>query len=119
MIYYEYEIMKEFLELLKSSELNDEQKMKMLECVETEKAATRTQKDRFCLYYGLNRDGKKDMNYAQIARIYNCTLPAVKYSIISMKKRLRKNNKNIKIIEEILEEYKSSFGGKYKNEKEN
>ena len=119
MIYYEYEITKELLELLKSSKLNNKQKMKMLECVENEETATKKQKERFCLFYGLNRNGKKDMNYTQIAKIYNCSSTAVKYSIISMRIRLRRNNKNIKIIEEILEEYKSNLGGKYKNEKEN
>lgn len=98
-------IMKELLELMKNSKLSDSQKLKIMNLVDQEETATKKQKERFKLFYGLNVNGEKYMNLSQISKISGCTCPAIKSSILAMKRKLLKYEKEFSIIENIVNEF--------------
>ena len=98
----------ELLELLLQGKLNNSEKLKIIELVEHVEKATETQIERFSLYYGLNVNGKKPLNLVQIAKIYGCTVEAIRYSVNSMKRKILKytdSNENL-LIKNIIKECK-------------
>lgn len=99
-------ILNDLLKLMRDSRLNDFQKLEIVNLIEQETTATEIQKDRFKLFYGLNKDGKKDMKFTQIARMYGCTAPAIRSSVFAMKCKLLKYEKEFSIIENIVNECK-------------
>lgn len=102
-------IMNELLELMKNSRLNNSQKIQIINLVEQEKTATKKQKERFMLFYGLNKNGEKDMNFTQISKIYNCNIAAIRSSVFAMKCKLLKYEEKFSIIEDIVNECKKEM----------
>lgn len=98
----------ELLELLLKGKLNDNEKAKIIKLLDQDKTATENQIERFSLYYGLNTNGKKPLNFTQIAELYGCSVEAIRYSVYSMKRKLLKytDSKENLVIKNILKECK-------------
>ncbi len=99
-------ILNDLLKLMRDSRLNDSQKLEVVNLIEQEKTATEIQKDRFKLFYGLNKDGEKAMKFTPIAQIYGCTAATIRSSVFAMRDKLLKYEKEISIIENIVNECK-------------
>lgn len=99
-------IINELLELMKNSRLNKNQKLKIMNLVKEEKTATRVQKERFMLLYGLNKNNRKNMKIVQIAKLYRCTPSAIRGSVFAMRCKLLKYDEEFSIIENIVNKCK-------------
>lgn len=101
-----YLIVNKLIELMKISKLDTKQKIKIMNLVNKNEKATENQKERFCLFYGLNVNGRKNMKLIQIANLYGCSYHAIKDSIIGMKRNLVKysEEKDLLIIKKIVNE---------------
>lgn len=100
-------IVDELLKLAKKSQIDSNEKKELLEIVEALGKGTETQKTRFILYYGLGERGMDFVTYDKIAKLYGCTTSAVTCSIISLKNKLKRINKDdMKVIERIVNKHK-------------
>lgn len=96
------------LELMRASRLNKNQKIKIMNLIDKQEGATENQKERFCLYYGLNTNDRKNMSITNIANLYDCTYSAIKFSISAMERKMvnRISEQDIVIIKTIIDECK-------------
>lgn len=94
------------LELAKKSKLNNNQKNKIVQIVENMDNVTETQRERFIMYYGLNTNGLDFKNMKKIAKIYKCTISAIRISIVSVRNKLVRLNEGFEVIEQVLNECK-------------
>ena len=72
-------IINELLLLAKNDLLNDEEKKKVLNIINSFKQRSDKQIERFILYYNLNDDG--NYNYSKLAKKYNCSLSSIRTSV--------------------------------------
>ncbi len=80
----------ELLELLRKGKLNNNQRAKLMDLIDEDDTATENEKERFMLYYGINKNGRKPMKFKQIAQIYGCSDAAIRNSVYSMKRKFLK-----------------------------
>lgn len=69
-----------FLNSLRENEIEENQKNKFFDFIESLKIGTKLQKRRFCLYYNIDEKEKK-LSYTEISKKERCTSDAVAYSI--------------------------------------
>lgn len=100
-------IIASLLELTKESKLNNNQKKKIINIVENMNFATETQKERFMMYYGLSENGIKSRNFTEIAKMYGCTVSAVRFSVVTVKNKLSRLNEEFEEIEKIVNSFES------------
>lgn len=98
------EIVNKLIRIMEKSELNSEQKKRIVKVVKNLEMATEIQKERFILFYGLDDNGSKIRTLKQIAEKYNCTTNAIRVSVVTVKNKLSRLEKNVKIIENIVQE---------------
>lgn len=101
-------IIDSLIELAKKSKLNNNQKKRILNLVESLGIATELQKERFILYYGFNTNGKDFRNLNKIAKSYGCTANAVRSSVVSLRNKLSRLKEEFEIIEQVVNECKDS-----------
>lgn len=89
----------EILSFAKKSKLNDEQKNRLLDFINSLNNITETQKERFIMYYGIGKYNPKKLT--EIANIYGTTINAIRCSVVSVRNKLIRVKENINIIEEI------------------
>lgn len=94
-------IVKKLIHLLSNDKLNETQKMKLLKAIKSMQIATEIQKDRFILFYGLDKDRQK---YKEIAQKYDCSYTAVRSSILETKNKLSRVENLMDTIKEIVDE---------------
>ncbi len=99
-------LMDKLQELMENSRLNKSQKIEIMNLVDRQERATKNQKERFCLYYGLNANNIENMTITKIANLYGCTYSAIKFSISSMRRKIvnYSNERDISIIKRIVDE---------------
>ena len=56
------------------------------------KNTTDIQKDRFISFYGLDKNSDKGQTLGEIAEKYNCSITAIRCSVISVKNKLSRLN---------------------------
>lgn len=99
----------EFLKYIRKKNISIKNKEKLYLIVIGIKDRTDIQKNRFLLYYGLmpNQD-KKKLRLADISNMYNCTINAVRNSILRMTGAVvrMKNEEKQKLILEIIKNEK-------------
>lgn len=95
------------LELMKESEFSYNHKEKIRTIIDNEKTATKIEKERFKMYYGLNMD--KKVNITQIAKQYGCSYSAVRFSITNIRRKLitHLGDQERSIIKNIIKIYKT------------
>ena len=101
----------ELLELMKKSKLTKSQKISIMQIVDEQEKATENQRERFCLYYGLNVNDRKNMGFKQIAELYGCSYNAIRNSISSMRRKIINYSSNQKflIIKKIVDDCKEGM----------
>ena len=72
-------IVNELLLLAKNNLLNDEEKEKVIDIINSFKQKTDKQIERFILYYNLNDD--RNYNFCELAKIYNCSVSSIRTSV--------------------------------------
>lgn len=92
------------IELAKNSKLNDNQKNKIVEILDNMDILTETQRERFIMYYGLNTNGLDFRNMAKIAKIYKCSVSAVRLSLVTVRNKIVRLDEEFRIIEEVVNE---------------
>lgn len=92
------------IKLAQTSKLNNEQKDRIAEIIDNMDILTEIQKDRFIMYYGLNTNGIDFRTYIKIAKIYRCSVSAVRLSVVTVKQKLVRLEEEFKIIEDIVKE---------------
>lgn len=92
------------IKLAKTSKLNNEQKDRIVKILDNTDILTETQRERFIMYYGLNTNGLDFRNLEKIAKIYKCSISAVRLSIVTAKNKISKLEDEFKIIEEVVDE---------------
>lgn len=97
-------IVNNLLALAKQSKLNYKQKSKILKIIKNLSIATEKQKERFIIYYGLDDNGVRISNLTAIAKLDGCTMSAVRSSVISIKNKLTRLDKEFEIFKEIIGE---------------
>lgn len=91
--------------LLEKDILTDYKKQKILEIVINMKDATDMQKERFVLYYGLDKKQKRIHNASKIAELQNCTSSNIRQSINNIKlKIVRLPDEQIETIRKIIKQ---------------
>ena len=76
-------IIQRLIKILKENKLNDIHKDYVCELVLNTKK-TKQQADRFYMYYGLGIYKDKSKTMIEISKHYNCTVPAIRGSIMSV-----------------------------------
>ena len=96
------EIMDNLLLFAQKESLNEKQKKAFLKIVKELPKGTNLQKERFIMYFGLDKTkGKRK----KICEIYNCTASAVRESVMSIRNLLmRMPNEKIEMLQKIMEE---------------
>lgn len=93
------------ISFLEEKILNDIQKQQLFDIVMNMKETTLLQKERFILYYGLDREKIKIHSCSQIAKIQNCTSSNIRQTINKIKSRfIRLSDEEIDKIREIIKE---------------
>ena len=69
-----------FLNSLRENEIEENQKNKFFDFIESLKIGTKLQKRRFCLYYNFDKEENK-LSYTEISKKERCTSDAAAYSI--------------------------------------
>lgn len=95
------------VDLIKESKLDSDQITKIINIINNLSIATENQKKRFMMYYGLNTNGIKSKNFTEIAKIYGCTVSAIRCSVITVKNKLSRLNEEFDIIEEIVNSFEN------------
>ncbi len=63
------------------------------------------QKERFIMYFGLDKTKGKRKKICEMSKIYNCTASAVRESVMSIRNLLmRMPNEKIEMLQKIMEE---------------
>ena len=103
-------LINELVGLMQNSILTKNQKLEIMELIDRQDKASENEKERFCLYYGLNINNRKNMTYNQITSLYGCSYNAVKYSILNMKRKLINylEDQDIVIVKKIINECKKN-----------
>lgn len=101
-------LVNKLLKLAKTSKLSNNQKKIILTIVESLDNVTEIQKRRFILYYQLNTQNKKKSTLSSIGKFYGCNKNAIRASVIRVKSKLKRLNKEIKTIEEIVKKHENS-----------
>ena len=101
----------ELLELMKKSKLTKSQKISIMQIVDEQEKATENQRERFCLYYGLNVNDRKNMGFKQIAELYGCSYNAIRNSISSMRRKIinYSSDQEFLIIKKIVDDCKEGM----------
>ena len=87
--------------------LNDTQRQQLFDIVINMKETTLLQKERFILYYGLDKDKAKIHSCSKIATIQNCTSSNIRQAINKIKSRfIRLSDEEIDQIREIIKNEK-------------
>jgi len=87
--------------------LNDTQRQQLFDIVINMKETTLLQKERFILYYGLDKDKAKIHSCSKIATIQNCTPSNIRQAINKIKSRfIRLSDEKIDQIREIIKNEK-------------
>lgn len=112
-------IREELLELLSKGKFNNSQKAKIMDLIDKDATATENEKERCMLYYGLNKNNRKPLNYKQIAQIYGCSDSAIRNSVYSMKRKLLKytDTKENLIVKKIINECRMEMNNSGKKNK--
>ena len=99
-----------FLKEIRKRNVNIENKRNLYNIITTLKSRTDNQRRRFALYYGLAINENKALSLTEIAKLDNCSVPAVRSSIV----RIRNTIPMIKGIEKerILQIIKDMEEGK-------
>lgn len=98
----------ELLELLKANRLNDTQKGKIYELVNSLTNRTEKQKERFFRFYNLLDGENQNYRLCDMAKYYNCTPDCIRTSVGRIRNGLiNTSEENMAIIENILKEYHS------------
>ncbi|MBP3596892.1 MAG: hypothetical protein J6J60_05800 [Clostridia bacterium] len=98
------EIVSTLIKLAENSKLNNEQKDRIVEILDNMDIITETQRERFIMYYGLNTNGLDFRTLDKIARIYECSTSAVRFSVVTVKQKLVRLEDEFKIIIDIVKE---------------
>ena len=97
------EIMDNLLLFAQKESLNEKQKKAFLKIVKELPKGTNLQKERFIMYFGL--DKTKGKKICEMSKIYNCTASAVRESVMSIRNLLmRMPNEKIEMLQKIMEE---------------
>lgn len=100
-------IVSSLIELIEQSKLNINQRTQIIEIIENLNIATETQKERFLMYYGLNKNGTKSKNFTEISKLYGCTPSAIRLSVVTVKNKLSRLNKEFEILEKIVNSFEN------------
>lgn len=88
---------------LEKQTLDDIQRKKLFEIIMNMEDATLIQKERFILYYGLDKNKKKIHNATKIAKLQKCTASSIRQSINRIKSQIPQlSDENIDRIREII-----------------
>lgn len=95
------------MEVIKKTNIDISDKEKFYRVVMDIKEKTTMQKDRFLRFYGLKPDKYQRETLKKISEEYNCTMSAVRGSIISVQIYLyRIKKEDFKILADIYQKYK-------------
>ena len=99
------EIMDNLLLFAQKESLNEKQKKAFLKIVKELPKGTNLQKERFIMYFGLDKTKGKRKKICEMSKIYNCTASAVRESVMSIRNLLmRMPNEKIEMLQKIMEE---------------
>ncbi len=73
-----------FLDTIRIKEINKNNKIILTNFIENLEKATEKQKRRFFMYYNLMPNSNKILSYTDIARLENCSISAIKNSILAI-----------------------------------
>lgn len=99
-------IVDKLIKLMEKSLLNVNQKKVIRKIVNNLENTTEIQKDRFILFYGLDEERCETRKLREIAAKYNCTTTAIRQSVITVKNKLSRLEKNVKLIAKVIQECK-------------
>lgn len=89
--------------ILNKKNLNNTQKQQIYDFVMNMESATDIQKNRFILYYGLDKNNNEVHTISQIAKLHNCTPSNIRQSINHLKSGIvRLSNEKIEILRQIV-----------------
>lgn len=99
-------IVDKLIKLMEKSLLNANQKKVIRKIVNNLENTTEIQKDRFILFYGLDEERCETRKLREIAVKYNCTTTAIRRSVITVKNKLSRLEKDVKLIAKVIQECK-------------
>ena len=103
------EIVHELLDLIKSDKVDEFQKKRLCDIVIGLNKRTEMQKQRFIMFYKLDVSQIKDYSLTDLAREFNCTPSAIKFSLSAITRTLVNiSDDKFQIIKDIYEQCKKT-----------
>lgn len=94
-----------FITFLEEQTLNNAQKEKIFEIIMNMENATLMQKERFILYYGLDKNKEKIHNASKISKLENCCQSNIRQAINKIKSKIPQlSDEKIELIRKLIRE---------------